>query len=165
MIDEIPPLHQTCLPQFFPVNWQIHPPSVGNISQSLCLHGDVYIVCVSPTCLRAMSGYLSSKHKNNRYLLLSLSPPPTTLGALALYLAWQQCEVNRMNKTYLNQSLLPWEMSSCQYSLIGKHRVGPKGRIIYHTAPTNQADCLYFGQLCISQIHKLWFAFFEEVLC
>lgn len=106
------------------------------ISANLCLHGDEYIVYVSPSCLRAVSGYLSSKHNNNRYLLLSLSLPPTTLQAFALCLAWQQCEVNRMNKTYLNQSPLPWEMSSCQYSLMGKHRAGPKGQTVYCAAPT-----------------------------
>lgn len=64
-----------------PVNRQFHPLSTGNISQSHRLHGDEYIVYVSPSCLRAVSGYLSSKHNNNRYHLLSLSPPPTRLGA------------------------------------------------------------------------------------
>lgn len=82
-----------------------------------------------------MSGYLTSKHKNNRYLLLSFSPLPTTLWACALCLAWQQHEVNRMNKTYLNQNPLPWEMSNCQYSLMGKHWASPKGQTVYHIAP------------------------------
>lgn len=133
--DVIPPLHRTCLSQVFPVNRQFGPLSACNISQSLCLHCDEYIVYVSPSCLIAVSGYLSSKH-NNRYLLLSLSLLPTALRAFALCLAWQQCEVNRMNKTYLNQSPLPWEMSSCPYSLMGKHRAGPKGRTVYRIALT-----------------------------
>lgn len=126
----------TCLPQVFPVNRQFYPHSVGNISQSHCLHGDEYIMYVSPSCLVAVSVYLSSKHNNNnnnRYLLLSLSPPPTTLWAFALCLPWQQCEVNRMNKTYQNPP--PWEMSSCQYSLMGKHRAGLKGQTVYRIAP------------------------------
>lgn len=139
--DVIPPLHRTCLPQVIPVNRQFHPLTAGNISQSHCLHCDEYFVYVSPSCLIAVSGYLSSKH-NNRYLLLSLSPP-TTLQAFALCLAWQQCEVNRMNKTYLNQSPLPWEMSSCQYSLMGKHKACPKGWTVYHVAPTK----MQWGQL------------------
>lgn len=54
--------------------------------------------------------------------------------ALVLCLAWQQRKVNGMNKTYLNQSPLPWEMSNCQYSLMGKHRAGPRGRTVYRTA-------------------------------
>lgn len=163
MRDVIPSLQCTCLPQVFPVNRQFHPLRAGNISQSHCLHGDEYIVYVSASCLRAVSGYLSSKHSDNRYLLLSLSPPPTTLRALALCLAWQQYGVNGMNKTYLNQSPLPWEMSSCQYSLMGKHRAGPKGWTVYRTAPTkcNRANLF----LCISQIHKhtLWLPLLKVV--
>lgn len=61
--------------------------------------------------------------------------PSTSLQALALCLSWQQCEVNRMNKTYLNQSPLPWEMSTCQCSLMGKHRASPKGQTVYWSAP------------------------------
>lgn len=134
MRDVVLHLYHICFAQVFSVNRQFHPLSACSIS-NLCLHGDEYIVYVSPSCLRAVSDYLSSKH-NNRYLLLSLSLPPTTLQAFALCWAWQQCEVNRMNKTYLNQSPLPWEMSSCQYSLMGKHRAGPKGQTVYCVAPT-----------------------------
>jgi len=92
-------------------------------------------VYVPPICLRAVSDYLSHKH-NNRCLLLFLSLPPTTLEAFALCLAWQQCKVDRMNKTYLNQSPLLWEMSTCQYNLMGKHRAGPKSQTVYGEAPT-----------------------------
>lgn len=126
-----------------PVNGPVHP-LTSYISQFLWLHGDEYIVPVSPSCLGAEPGYVSRKPNNNRYLLLCLSRPPTTLGAFALCLAWQQCEVNRMNKTYLNQSPLPWEMSSCQYSLMGKHRAGPKGRTVYRAALTKMQPCNWF---------------------
>lgn len=109
------------------------------VSPHLCLHGDEYIV--PPSCLRAASGYLNSKCIPNRCLLLFLSLPPTTLQAFALCLALQQFVVNRMNKTYLNQSPLPWEMSSCQYSLMGKHRASPKVQAVYCIAPTKIQLC------------------------
>lgn len=94
----------TCLPQVVRVNRQFYPLSADSISQSRRLNGDEYIVRVSSSCLAAAPGYLSSKHKNNRYPApaLSLSLPPT--NALAVCLAWQQRKVNRMNKTYLNQN-------------------------------------------------------------
>lgn len=134
----IPHFQSTCLPQVLSVNRQFHPLSVCNISQSLSAWWWVYCVCVTQMSLSLrLPGYLSSKH-NNRYLLLSFSLPPTTHQAPALCLLWQQCEVNRMNKTYLNQSPLPWEMSSCQYSLMGKHRADPKGQTVYCAAPKNE---------------------------
>lgn len=114
----------------------------------------VYCVCV--TQLSQSCVWLSEqKHNNNRYPLLPLSPPTSTLYASALCLAWQQREVNRMNKTYLNQSPLPWEMSSCQYSLMGKHRAGSQwlDGLSHGTYRTRQV-----AFSCISQIHKLWFA-------
>lgn len=105
-----------------------------NLPISVCML--MSIVYMSPGCLRDVPGYLSSKHNNNRCLQLSLSLPPTTLQAFALCLGWQQCKVNRMNKTYLNQNPLPWEMSSCQYSLMGNHRTFPRGRTVYCVAST-----------------------------
>lgn len=47
-----------------------------------------------------------------------------------------------MNKTYLNQNPPPWEMSNCQYSLMGKHMVGPWGRAVY---PVVTTVSLYVG--------------------
>ncbi len=75
----------------------------------------------------------------------------THFGAFALCVAWQQCEVNRMNKTYLKKNPLPGEMSSCQYSLMGKHRASPKGRTVYLTAPI----CIQIYSFFAFHKHKL----------
>lgn len=81
------------------------------------------------------------------------------LGLFALCLAWQQCEVNRMNKTYLNQNPPPWEMSSCQYSLMGKHKFCPWGRAVYPVATTVS---LYVG---IAQDLREHFFSFSNYFC
>lgn len=109
----------------------------------LHLYLNIGFLFISPGFVKDVFGYLNSK-LNNRCLLLLLSLPPTTLQAFALCLVWQQCKVNRMNKTYQNQSPLPWEMSSCQYSLMGKHRAFPKGQTVYCLALTKK---IWSGQL------------------
>lgn len=96
----------------------------------------ILVSCLYQLALSRMYLAILSSKLNNRCLLLLLLLPPTTLQAFALCLGWQQCKVNRMNKTYQNQSPLPWEMSSCQYSLMGKHRAFPKGQTVYCVALT-----------------------------
>lgn len=168
--DVIPPLHHTWLPQVFPVNRQLHPLSAGNISQSLSAWRWVYCVCVtqlSHSCCLAMWAV------NTTTTGISCSPAHRRLphfGLFALCRAWQQCGVNKMNKTYLNQRPLPWEMSSCRYSLMGKHRdrnlsystsknaAMPIGLFVYHKYTNWQP--LYLCVLWMMKMNKRVKVFF-----
>lgn len=136
----------------FLANRQFYPLAAVIIFWSLCRHGDDSFVYVSPSCLCALFGYLSSKHKNGGSRCFVLCRVYTT--PLPPCLSWQQCKVNRMNKTYLNQSPPPWQMSSCQYSLMGKHKAGSQGSV-WHTAPTQGTHCVV---LICRTFWSIWFA-------